>query len=173
MKIITTTDLTQVPDVLRTPTDPVRDVSEVAVLYDEFMKTLHDSGGVGLAAPQVGIPSRFFAIHYEPGENDETPRMPLTFLINPEVVKRSEETEHWREGCLSLPGYTGVTTRSKEIKVRGQNRFGKTVTVKAAGLYACAIQHELDHLDGILFTDHAQDVKLETPEAAAEDSVIE
>lgn len=173
MNIITTIDLTRVPEMLRTPADPVRDVSAVAALYAEFMKTLHDSGGVGLAAPQVGIPSRFFAIHYEPGENDETPRMPLTFLINPEIMKRSEATENWREGCLSLPGYTGVTTRSREIKVRGQNRFGKTVTVKATGLYACAIQHELDHLDGVLFIDHARDVKLETPEEAAQDSIVE
>jgi peptide deformylase len=173
VKIISTTDLGNIPEALRTPAVPVSDVAEVAALYDEFMETLRNSGGIGLAAPQVGISLRFFAIHYEPEKDEETPKLPLTFLINPEIVKRSEKLIQWREGCLSLPGYTGATQRAKEVKVKGLNRFGKEVTVKASGLYACALQHEIDHLDGVLFTDHAAEVRLETPEEAAEDSIIE
>jgi peptide deformylase len=173
MTIITAPNLANIPDSLRTPAAPVADVASVAALYEEFMQTLHDSGGIGLAAPQVGLSLRFFAVHYEPEKDEETPKLPLTFLINPEIVKRSEKTIQWREGCLSLPGYTGATQRAKEVKVKGLNRFGKEVTVKASGLYACALQHEIDHLNGVLFTDHATEVRLETPEEAAEDSIIE
>jgi peptide deformylase len=165
MKIISTTDLKNIPEVLRAPAQPVSDVAEVAALFDEFIQTLHDTGGLGLAAPQVGISKRFIAIHNEPeGEKDKSPKIPLTFLINPEIVKISEKALQWEEGCLSLPGYVGTVIRAESLKVQGLNRFGKKVTVKASGLYACVLQHEIDHLDGVLFTDKAENVHLGQPD---------
>ena len=172
MNIISTTNLESIPPILREKAKPVTDIKKVAALYQEFLETLQGSNGIGLAAPQVGISERFLAVHHLPHTEDEQ-TLPLTFLINPELVKRSEETLPWREGCLSLPGYFGQTLRSGEIKVKGLNRFGKPVTVKASGLYACALQHEIDHLDGVLFIDHATDVKYELPAEVAKDAIIE
>ena len=161
MKIIATKDLKNIPEVLRKPAEPVINVAEVAAVFDEFIQTLHDTGGLGLAAPQVGISKRFIAVHNNSADKeDKTPKIPLTFLINPEIVKASEKTLQWEEGCLSLPGYVGTVIRSESVKVQGLNRFGKKVTVKASGLYACALQHEIDHLNGALFTDKAENIHL-------------
>lgn len=119
-------------------------------LIDDMLETLQQAGGVGLAAPQVGVSLRVVVIQLP----DEVP----IFLVNPEVVRRSGEREVM-EGCLSIPGYMGEIRRSVTVTVKGWDRNGKAVRIKGAGLLAQALEHELDHLNGILFIDH-----LESPE---------
>jgi peptide deformylase len=167
MKIVSTTDLQKIPPVLRERAEEVRDISEITPLIEDFLETLKNSEGVGLAATQVGVTKRFFAVSIPANPEKRLPGVPPTLLINPEIIKRSKEQLRWQEGCLSLPGWRGMTTRAESVKVRALNRFGKKVTVKADGLFACAIQHELDHLDGILFIDHANEITREEPQAPA------
>lgn len=121
-------------------------------LIDDMIETMRAADGVGLAAPQVGVSRRVFV-----AEVDDT----VYVLINPTVLDASPDTEVADEGCLSLPGYAGAVERSIRVRVRGQDRRGKTVTVEAAGLLARCFQHEIDHLDGILYTDRmAPDARL-------------
>jgi peptide deformylase len=114
-------------------------------LIDDMLETLQQASGVGLAAPQVGVSLRVVVIHL--------PDEPPLALINPEVVKRSGEREV-TEGCLSIPGYFGEVKRSVAVAVKGTDRSGKAIRVKGTGLLAQALEHELDHLNGVLFIDH-------------------
>jgi peptide deformylase len=116
-------------------------------LIDDMIKTMRESNGVGLAAPQVGVPLRVVVIQM-PGEE------PIA-LVNPEIVKRSGEREV-TEGCLSLPGYVGEIKRSASVTVKGWDRQGKTIRIKATELMAQALEHELDHLNGVLYIDHLE-----------------
>ncbi len=116
-------------------------------LIDDMVETMRQSGGVGLAAPQVGVPLRVIVL----GMPEEEPLA----IINPEIVKRAGEREV-TEGCLSVPGYVGEIKRSASVTVKGRNRQGKMIRVKATGLRAQALEHELDHLDGILFVDRLE-----------------
>jgi len=102
---------------------------------------------VGLAAPQVGVPLRIIVLQMP----DEKP----VAIINPEIVKRIGEREV-TEGCLSVPGYAGEIKRSVSVTVKGLNREGKSIRLKATGLMAQALEHEFDHLDGVLFIDHVK-----------------
>jgi peptide deformylase len=115
-----------------------------------MIDTMRTEGGVGLAAPQIGIPLRLAVIQM-PGDNSE----PIV-LINPEVVKRSGEREVI-EGCLSVPGYHGEIIRSESITIKALNTQGKRFRIKATGLMAQTLEHELDHLNGVLYIDHIQD----------------
>lgn len=124
-------------------------------LIDDMIDTMHDIEGVGLAAPQVGIPLQVVVIQM-PDEED------VITLINPEIVKTSEETEMMTEGCLSLPGYRGEVKRSTSATVRAHDREGKLIRIKGEGLMAQALQHEVDHINGIVFVDHLENMdKLE------------
>ncbi len=116
-------------------------------LIDDMLETMPQVGGVGLAAPQIGVSLRVIVLQMP----DEEP----IAIINPEIVKRSGEREV-SEGCLSVPGYTGEIKRSESVTVKGQDRQGKTIRLKATGLMAQALQHELDHLDGVLYVDHLE-----------------
>ncbi len=116
-------------------------------LIDDMIETMRDAGGAGLAAPQVGVPLRVIVIEL-PGEE------PFA-LINPEVVRRSGEREVI-EGCLCVPGYRGSIKRSLSVTVKGQNRDGKLVRIKATELLAQALEHEIDHLNGMLYIDHVE-----------------
>lgn len=116
-------------------------------LIDDMTETLHAVSGVGLAAPQVGVPFRVAIIHL-PGEEAIT-------LINPEIVKREGERV-LEEGCLSVPGYQGEVKRSIWVKVKAQDRDGKHFRIKAEELLAQALEHEIDHLDGILYIDRLE-----------------
>jgi peptide deformylase len=131
-------------------------------LIDDMIETMRNASGAGLAAPQVGIPLKVIVIEL-PGEE------PFA-LINPEVVKRSGEREVI-EGCLSVPGYRGNIKRSLSVTVKGQNREGKLVRVKAKELLAQALEHEIDHLNGMLYIDHVEGMdklyRIETGEAEA------
>jgi peptide deformylase len=116
---------------------------------------------VGLAAPQVAVPLRLIVVEY--GDDEEENKPPRLFVMaNPEIIRSSEEMERGVEGCLSIPGYAGEVERHLEIVVKGQNRQGKPMKVKAKGWLARIFQHEIDHLNGVLFIDRAEKVwKLE------------
>ncbi|HEY55879.1 MAG TPA: peptide deformylase [Dehalococcoidia bacterium] len=116
-------------------------------LIDDMVATMQQQGGVGLAAPQIGVSLRVVVIQLP----DEEPFA----LVNPEIVKRSGEREVV-EGCLSVPGYAGDIRRSVSVTVKGWDRWGKPVRIKATGLQAQALEHELDHLNGVLFVDHVE-----------------
>src|SRR5687767_3760018 len=141
--------IVRVPEpVLRQKTKKIRKIGpELQKLIDDMIETMHDAPGVGLAANQVGVSLRVCVIHV-PGDDVVT-------LINPEVVRRTG-TRECPEGCLSLPGYQGVVTRSEKVVVKGQNRDGRPVRYHATDLFAEAIEHEVDHLNGILYFDYLE-----------------
>jgi peptide deformylase len=113
-------------------------------LLDDLTETMFEAHGAGLAAPQVGVLLRACVVR---GEENQ-----IHALVNPEIV-RSEGSQIGYEGCLSIPGYVGEVERAETVVVKGLNRKGKEVRIKAHGFTARAFQHELDHLDGVLFTD--------------------
>ncbi|MBC8477648.1 MAG: peptide deformylase [Dehalococcoidia bacterium] len=120
----------------------------VKKLIRDMLETLHaEPGRVGLAAPQVGVPSRVIVIGM-PEEED-------LVLINPEIVRRRGE-RIIDEGCLSIPGYFGQTKRAEAVTVKGRDQNGKEVRIKAEGLLAQALEHEIDHLNGTLYIDHPE-----------------
>src|SRR5581483_10322741 len=139
--------IVKVPDpVLRQKTKKIKKIdAALQKLIDDMIDTMHDAPGVGLAANQVGVSLRVCVIHV-PGEEVVT-------LINPEIVKRSG-TRECDEGCLSLPGYKGVVPRSEKVVVKALNRDGRPVRYHASDLFAEAIEHEVDHLNGILYFDY-------------------
>ncbi|MER3403951.1 MAG: peptide deformylase [Chloroflexota bacterium] len=131
-------------------------------LLDDMVETMHAANGIGLAAPQVGVPLRVIVVEYEDTRLQ---------LVNPEIIKVSEETDVAEEGCLSIPHYYGPVRRHSAVVVKGLNRNGKEVRVKADGWVARVLQHEIDHLDGILFIDKLEDpsaLHYQPPEEQAE-----
>ncbi len=116
-------------------------------LIDDMVETMQQARGVGLAAPQVGVYLRVVVLQM-PGEEVIT-------IINPQVVKRSGEREV-SEACLSVPGYTGEIKRSVSVTVKGWDRQGRAIRLKATDLMAQALEHELDHLNGVLYIDHIE-----------------
>lgn len=126
----------------------VRNINDsIQKLIDDMIETMHDTGGVGLAAPQVGVPLQVVVI--------ELPEEDAITLINPELVKSSGEHEVM-EGCLSLPGYRGEIKRSISVTVKGRDRHGKQIRIKADGLLSHALQHEIDHINGVVYIDHLE-----------------
>ena len=130
--------------------------SRVQQLIDDMFETMTEYQGVGLAAPQVHEGVRLFVAGFAPtpaDEDDEMERVPLMALINPEITSVGEETvEDW-EGCLSIPDIRGKVPRSRQIVVRALDRRGKRIELRASNFTARVIQHETDHLDGVLFFD--------------------
>lgn len=125
-------------------------------LVDDLIETMHSAHGVGLAAPQVGVPARVFVVQ-TPEDLDEPHAGELFVLYNPEIIKK-DELYHPIEGCLSMPGWEANVPRYQYVTIKGRNRQGKEVRIKAEGLLAQAFQHENDHLDGILFFDHLENM---------------
>jgi len=129
-------------------------------LISNMLETMHDAPGVGLAAPQVGIPLRVIVIGI-PEEEDIA-------LINPQIVRRTGE-RLVTEGCLSIPGYIGEIKRAESVTARGRDRNGKDLRIKTGGLLAQALEHEIDHLNGVLYIDHLESLdslqKIELEEA--------
>ncbi len=138
----------EVPDpILRQKAKKVRRIDPyVNRLIDDMIDTMYDAGGVGLAANQVGVLLRVIVIHLP---DEELPRI----YVNPEIVSREGQRE-LEEGCLSIPGYRGLIMRAVQVKARGLDRQGKLVKVTAEGLLSQALEHETDHLNGILYIDH-------------------
>ncbi len=128
---------------------------DLQVLADDMVDTMRVAPGVGLAAPQVGESVRLIVVEYGDEEDDEVPPK-LYVMANPEITRTSEETLLGAEGCLSIPGVQGDVERFAAITVKGLNRHGRPMTVKAKGWLARIFQHEIDHLDGILFVDRAK-----------------
>lgn len=143
-----------VPDpVLRRKAHKVTDFGkEFQTLVDNMIETLREAPGVGLAAPQVGVSERLIVVEYG-DDDDETVPKKLFVVANPEIVFKSEEVVKGIEGCLSVPDLIGEVERHVKIEVRGLNRHGKPVKIKVEDWIARIFQHEIDHLDGILFTD--------------------
>ena len=146
------------PDVmLRTKTSPVTEFdSDLQKLIDDMIETMYAAPGVGLAANQVGIPKQLLVSDASVRDEDTS----LIVLINPEIVC-SEETEDSEEGCLSLPDYTTVLKRAKSVKVKGLDREGNALEIKSDAFLAKVLQHEIDHLNGILLVDRIGRIKQE------------
>ena len=142
-------EMRHLPDpVLRQKAKRVSSIdSSIQQLIDDMVETMQQANGVGLAAPQVGVSLRVVVVQM-PGEE------PIA-IINPKIVKRAGEREV-TEGCLSVPGYAGEIKRSVSVTVKGQDRQGKVIRLKATELMAEALEHELDHLNGILYVDHIE-----------------
>jgi peptide deformylase len=141
---------------LRTVSKPVTRVDgDVKKLVADMFETMYDAPGVGLAAIQVGVPKRIVTIDATRGEEEKKPIV----LINPEILWTSDEKTVVEEGCLSIPEYIDEVERPERIKARFTNLEGQTVEVEAEGLFARVLQHEIDHLNGVLFIDHLSKLK--------------
>ena len=148
--------------ILRKKARAVANVNDPAVqkLIDDMLETMREAPGVGLAAPQVAVSQRLTVIEYaelppDAPEDAPPPEPKLYVIINPEIVARSDEMVDGTEGCLSIPGYVGNVLRHEAVTVKALNRKGKPIKIKAKGWLARIFQHEIDHLDGVLFIDKA------------------
>ncbi|HEX9117271.1 MAG TPA: peptide deformylase [Anaerolineae bacterium] len=129
---------------------------ELKQFIDDMVETMREAPGVGLAAPQVNVPERIIVVELPADEEEGLPAELYTF-VNPEIIKASREIEEGQEGCLSIPGYLGDVDRHTTVIVRGLDAFGKPQKVRARDYLARIFQHEIDHLDGILFIDRVTD----------------
>ncbi len=129
---------------------------ELKQLIDDMIETMRVAHGVGLAAPQVNISERVIVVEL-PADEEENKPAELHAYVNPEIVKASRTTEEDGEGCLSIPGYLGDVTRSVEVVVRGLDAEGKPQRIRVRDYLARIFQHEIDHLDGVLFIDRVDD----------------
>ncbi|TMD58511.1 MAG: peptide deformylase [Chloroflexi bacterium] len=125
--------------------------AQIRVLIADLIASMRAAPGVGLAAPQVGVPLRVAVVEIE---------KKLFTLVNPEIVERSKETQTGPEGCLSIPGYWADVERAMKVRVRALDKSGKRFTTTAEGFLARAFQHELDHLDGVLYIDRLPSLDL-------------
>ena len=161
---------------LKIKAKPVKQVDDqLRQLLDDMVETMHAAPGIGLAGPQVGSELRILVIDLA---RDGAPPAPMKF-INPEIVWASEETRPWEEGCLSLPDQFAEVLRPAEVKVRYVDENGAKQEMHAKGVLSVCVQHEMDHLEGVLFVDHisalrrnmilrklAKTKKLKTPASA-------
>ena len=145
------------PDpVLRQKCEPLEKVDiHIKKLMDDMLETMYAAPGIGLAAIQVGILKRLVVIDIS---KEEEKRQPI-FLVNPEIINKSKETSVYEEGCLSLPGQFAEIERPAECTLKYIDYSGKEKELKAEGLLATCIQHEVDHLNGILFIDYLSKLK--------------
>ena len=149
--------------VLRTPARRVEDFGEdLQDLVRDMFDTMYHAEGVGLAGPQIGVSLRVLVLDVsqvdDSGRDSEYGRRPFA-LVNPEVVEASPTTDRVPEGCLSIPGVSEVVTRPVAVTVEANDPRGEPIRVEATGFLARALQHEIDHLDGILFIDHLSPLK--------------
>ena len=143
--------------VLKQKASPVASLDkDLQALIDDMIETMYAAPGVGLAAPQVGVAKRLAVIDVSAKGAD----VPLIVLINPEFLLREGSVE-FEEGCLSLPEYTAKVQRAEKVVVRARDRAGKEFEIESDGLLAIALQHEIDHLDGILLIDRISPIKRE------------
>jgi peptide deformylase len=149
------------PDpILKKPCDPVIDIDgETDGLIQDLIDTMLAAGhSVGVAAPQIGVPRRVVVIDVSHSKLGRDSNHGLLVMVNPEILRREGE-QVFREGCMSIPDYTGNVTRAECVVVQFLDREGKERAIRSCGFEAVAIQHELDHLDGMLFLDRVSSLK--------------
>jgi peptide deformylase len=138
--------------------EPAADVTEfdddLHHLVDDMIETMYAAPGIGLAATQIGVPRRIFVVDLSVGRKAED----LIVMVNPVFVER-EGTQLEEEGCLSAPGFNATVVRPARVLAKGVNRHGDEQTIEATGLLARAFQHEMDHLDGVVFIDRLRGIK--------------
>ncbi len=148
---------------------------ELQTIIDDMIETMREAPGVGLAAPQIGLSERLIVVEYyeneEAEESEDEAKKKVWVMLNPEIVKASEEKVMGVEGCLSIPNLVGEVERHETIQVKGLNRRGQPMKVKAAGWLARIFQHEIDHVNGVVFTDRAVRVWIPETEEEKEDRV--
>ena len=134
---------------------PVTDAHRA--LMDDMLETMYDEPGIGLAAIQIGEPLRIIVMDLARDDEPKAPR----YYVNPEILDRAAQTQPYEEGCLSVPDIYEEVQRPEKVRLRYMDYYGKPVEEDAEGLYAVCIQHEMDHLEGILFIDHLSRLKRE------------
>jgi peptide deformylase len=139
-------------ELLRQKAEKIHTIDEEIVnIAKKMLEILKRDKGIGLAGPQIGLMKRIFVVHIQGDEQ--------RIFINPSILETSHETVKYEEGCLSVPGIYANITRSESVKIQAWNEKGRPFTLEASGLLARVIQHEYDHLDGVLFIDHVSEKK--------------
>jgi peptide deformylase len=142
--------------ILRQKSTPVTDVGKAEkILMDDMLETMYHANGIGLAAIQIGIPKRIIVLDISKNKNKKNP----FFFVNPVIKNKNTENSTYEEGCLSVPNYFAEIDRPKKCDVEYLDYNGKKQLLKAEGLLATCIQHEMDHLEGILFIDYLSKLK--------------
>jgi len=141
---------------LRLNSEPVKRIdANIRKLVDDMFETMYDAPGIGLAAIQIGVATRVITMDLSKKDTGHEPRV----FINPEITWKSEEKSTNEEGCLSIPEYYEEVERPAKVKVKYLDLDGKAHEVEAAGLFATCLQHEIDHINGVLFIDHISKLK--------------
>jgi peptide deformylase len=150
-------EIIKLPDKrLRLVSEPVKRVDAgIRQLVDDMFETMYHAPGIGLAAIQIGDPKRVITMDLSKKEDEQKPRV----FVNPEITWTSEEKTAREEGCLSIPEYYEEVARPSQVKVKYLDLDGKTHEIKAEGLLATCLQHEIDHINGVLFIDHISKLK--------------
>jgi peptide deformylase len=142
--------------ILRQVSEPVAEVTDdVRAIIDDMLDTMYDAPGIGLAAVQIGIPRRLVVIDLA---KEGEPKQPL-ILVNPEIAWASEEQSEYEEGCLSIPDFFDMVSRPKEVDLYFLDRQGERREMRCSGVLATCVQHEIDHLNGVLFIDYLSKLK--------------
>lgn len=156
-------DIVLAPDpILKTMCDPIETIDdEIRKLADDMLETMYHSQGIGLAAPQIAINKRMLVLDVEQSEaaEGEDPRGNPMVFINPEIIHSSDTPNTYMEGCLSIPTHYAEVERPKVIRVKYLDTQGQQQEIEADGLLATCLQHEIDHLDGVLFIDYLSSLK--------------
>ena len=153
--ILTVAESTPFLKQVSTPVERVDD--ELRALMDDMLETMYAAPGIGLAAIQIGVPKRIIVMDLAREGEEAQPR----YFVNPEITWASEETLPWEEGCLSVPEIFDEVERPAKVRLRYSDYQGKPVEEEAEGIFAVCIQHEMDHLEGVLFIDHLSRLKRE------------
>jgi len=144
---------------ISTPVDPI-DALALAPLLNDLWDTMADANGAGLAAPQIGVMRRIVIFGYQTNPRyPEAPAVPETVLINPQITPLDDTREDGWEGCLSVPGMRGMVPRYREIRYQGFDQYGEIIDREVSGFHARVVQHECDHLDGILYPQRIEDMR--------------
>ena len=148
--------LTEPNEILRKKSLPVDNVDkDLQILMDDMLETMYAAPGIGLAAIQVGIPKRVIVLDIEKKEGEKKP----LFFVNPEIIQKSKNLSTYEEGCLSVPGQFAEIDRPDKCHVKYLDYYGEKKEINAEGMLATCIQHEMDHLEGILFIDYLSKLK--------------
>jgi peptide deformylase len=155
---MTVQSIITLPDekILRQISEPVKSVdADTRQMFDDMLETMYAAPGIGLAAIQIGVPRRLVVLDLSKEGEEKKP----LFLANPEIIDRSAEISDYEEGCLSIPEFYEMVQRPRDVTVQYLDRNGEPHQIKATGLLATCLQHEIDHLNGILFIDHISKLK--------------